>query len=445
MLKPKTATLFFFTVFLLISCFTALSAQTADKPLTIDEAVRLGLQYSRQLKVSNAKLDIAKAKREQYWSAQIPNVTASANYTRISDNIAPFSVQFPGSPEAIVLNPQILNQYYFKLSAQQIVYAGGRANNFYKSSEFLEKAAQFDVNKDQLEIKNNIEAAVINLYKLEQSQRILQENTKVLNARLDDIKNFAKNGTALENDVLKTDLAVTQLLTSQQEINNLVETARFNLSLMLGLPTDTKIELDNNSIVSDKNLAPLDTYLKAADNRPDIVAQDFRRQATEKLLEVAKGNYLPVVSVGANFYDNQPNQRIFPAEYAFKATWDAGISASYNLSNLFTNKYQVNEAKANLAQIEASKSQISDAAKMEIGTNYFAYQTALEKIKLYDKTIAQTLENQRVTKNRYNGQIATINDLLDADFQVIQAKLNSENAKADAELAYRKLLKASGR
>ena len=121
MLKTKTIKLFLCAVFLVLSCFKALSAQTADKPLTIDEAVRLGLQYSRQLKVSNAKLDIAKAKREQYWSAQIPNVTASANYTRISDNIAPFSVQFPGASNAVVLNPQILNQYYFKLSAQQIV------------------------------------------------------------------------------------------------------------------------------------------------------------------------------------------------------------------------------------------------------------------------------------------------------------------------------------
>ena len=203
MLKTKTTRLFFCAVFLLPFCFKTISAQTVSKSLTIDEAVRLGLQYSRQLKFSNTKLDIAKAKREQYWSAQIPNVIASGNYTRVSDNIAPFSVQFPGAPSAVVLNPQILNQFYFKLSAQQIVYAGGRANNFYKSSEFLEKAAQFDVNKDQLEIKNNIEAAVLNLYKLEQSQRTLQENTKVLNGRLADINSFVKNGLALENDALK--------------------------------------------------------------------------------------------------------------------------------------------------------------------------------------------------------------------------------------------------
>ncbi len=442
--KSKITPLFFCTV-LVLSCLTTISAQTTGKTITIDEAVRLGINYSQQLKVSNAKLDVAKAKREQYWSAQIPTVTASANYTRISDNITPFSVTFPGFSEPLVLNPQVINQYYFKLSAQQIVYAGGRANNFYKSSEFLEKAAQLDVSKDKLEIKNNIEAAVINLYKLQKSKLVLDENLKVMNGRLTDTKNFAANGTAIDNDVMRADLAVTQIQTSQQEINNLMETARFNLCLMLGLPTDTRLELDNNSIISDKNLAPLDTYLKASETRPDIAAQDLRKQATEKLVEVSKGAYLPLVSVGANLYDNRPNQRVFPPEDAFKSTWDLGVTVSYNISSLFTNKYQVNEAKANLAQAEAAKQQLTDGTKMEIGSAYFAYQTELEKIKLYEKTINQATENQRVMKNRYKSQISTIVELLDADALVINAQLNLENAKADAELAYRKLLKASGR
>ncbi len=442
--KSKITRLFFCAVFVL-SCVKTISAQTSVKNLTIDEAVRLGIDYSRQLKASNAKLDIAKAKREQYWAAQIPNLTASANYTRVSDNITPFSVTFPGAAAPFVLNPQVLNQYYFKLSAQQIVYAGGRALNFYKSSELLEKAAQLDVIKDKLEIKNNIEAAVINLYKLQQSKLVLDENFKVFSGRLTDAKNFTASGTAIYNDVMRADLAVTQIQTSQQEINNAIETARFNLCIMLGLPTDTKIELDSSSIITEKNLAVLDTYLTASAARPDIAAQDLRKQATEKMVEVAKGAYLPLVSVGANLYDNRPNQRVFPPEDAFKSTWDLGVSVSYNISSLFTNKYQVNEAKANLAVADAIKEQLTDAAKMEIGASYFAYQTALEKIKLSEKTIEQTKENRRVINNRYKVQLSSIVELLDADALVINAQLNLESTKADAELAYRKLLKASGK
>ena len=82
---------------------------------------------------------------------------------------------------------------------------------------------------------------------------------------------------------------------------------------------------------------------------------------------------------------------------------------------------------------------------MEVGTAYFAYKTAFEKIKLMGKAIVQSTENQRVMKNRYNQQVSTISELLDADFLVLQAKVNQVTAKADAELAYFRFLKAAGK
>ena len=207
------------------------------KTLSIDEAIRLGLENSKQLKVSGTKLDVAKAKRLQYWNAQIPAVTYTGNYARLSDNVAPFTIRTPTGGET-VLNPQILNQFTNRLSVSQVVFAGYRAIRFYESSQFLEKAAALDIDKDKIEVKNNIVAAFYNLYKLQASSNILTENANVLRGRLNDVKNFVKQGTALENDQLKGELAVSQVEMSQTEVKNAIEVTNFNLDLMLGLPTD---------------------------------------------------------------------------------------------------------------------------------------------------------------------------------------------------------------
>ena len=82
---------------------------------------------------------------------------------------------------------------------------------------------------------------------------------------------------------------------------------------------------------------------------------------------------------------------------------------------------------------------------MDINAQYFGYQTALGKIKLTQKTITQATENQRVMNNRYRATVSTLSELLDADALLLQAKINLEIAKADAELAYYKLLKAIGK
>lgn len=415
-----------------------LSFTQTTKTLTLDEAIQLGMSNSKQLKVTGTKLDIAKAKRSQYWNAQIPNVTLNSSYYRLSDNVDPFKL---GAFEI----PQIINQTTNRLSASQIVFSGFRAIRFYESSEFLEKAATLDIDKDKIEVKNNIVSAYLNLYKLTVSQQILAENRNVLRGRLNDIVNFVKQGTALENDQLKAELAVSQIEMSQKEVANSIEANNFNLNLMLGLPTETKLELDTTTLFAEKSVTDLNSYLNGIDARPDIAATNLRGQAASKMVEVAKGGLYPTISVGANAYYNNPNQRLFPPAATFKGTADIGIALSYNLTNLYTGKYQIQEAQANVAQVNWMKSQLSDAAKMEVNNNYYAYQTAVEKIKLTEKTIVQSTENQRVMKNRYNNQLSTIGELLDADFLVLQSKLNLVNTKADAELAYYKLLKAVGK
>ena len=428
---------------LLTVAFSANSQNT--KSLTLDEAVRLGIESSQQLKATGARLDVSKSKTTQFRNALLPNVALNSAYTRVSDNITPFSVRFPGTTNDVVLNPQVLNQFSNRLSIQEVVFTGFRAKNYLESAQFLEKAATLDVERDRIEVKNNIVAAYLNLYKLQASKSVLVENANVLRGRLTDVKNFVKSGTALENDQLKAEIAVSQLELSTKDVENALEVANFNMDLMLGLPTDTRIELDDKTLSEQKDMTGLDAYLKLVDARPDLVAADLRRQATIKNVDIARGAYFPVVSVGGNLFYNNPNQRVFPQQDAFKGTWDLGVQLSYNLTSLYTTKAQIQEAQANVMAISAQRQQLADAAKMEINSSFYAYQSAAEKVKLTGRTITQTLENQRVMKNRYQAQVSTMGELLDADALVLQAKINLEMAKADVIAAYYKLQKSIGK
>jgi outer membrane protein len=425
---------------------TALTAKSqTPKSLTLEEAVRLGIEASQQLKVSGARLDASKAKTVQLWNASLPNVTLNSAYNRLSDNVAPFVFKYPGATDGVVLGPQILNQFSNRLSVQAFVFTGWRAKNFYESAQFLEKAATLDIERDKIEIKNNIVAAYLNLAKLQTSRQVITENSNILRGRLNDIKSYVKNGTALENDQLTAEIAIAQLDLTGTEFDNAIEVANFNLDLMLGLPTVTRIEVDKKMLFEEKTISDLTAYLAALDTRPDLAAADLRRQATAKNVDIAKGATLPTISVGGNAYLNNPNQRVFPQKDAFKGTWDLGVQLSYNLTSLYTSKAQIQEAQANVAVATAQRQQLSDAAKMEVNANFYAYQSALAKIKLNEKIIVQATENQRVMKNRYAAQMVLIGELLTADSLVLQAKLNLEAAKTDAEAAYYKLLKSVGK
>ena len=67
-----------------------------------------------------------------------------------------------------------------------------------------------------------------------------------------------------------------------------------------------------------------------------------------------------------------------------------------------------------------------------------------KKIAVLEKSATQANENFRVINNKYNNGLATITELLDADAAQVTANVNVINAKADAALAYRKLLQSAG-
>ncbi len=420
-----------------------MSAGGASRTISLDEAIRLGLAQSKLLKVSGLRNDATASRVKQLVNVQYPALTLGSTYTRLSNNITPFTIPFNGHD--FTLNPQILNQFTNRVGISQVVFAGFRAQATLESSRLLAKAASLDYDRDKAEVINTIITAYYAFYKAQLTRGLVLQNIETSNARLQDTKNLAKNGLALDNDVVRVELSTSNLQQSVAEIESAISVSNYNMNLMLGLPENTIIKVDESSLYPQKSVLPLASYMdQSAQKRPDLLAADYRMQSYMKTQKVVRGNYYPVLSVGANFYENRPNQRVFPNTDAFKETFDAGLSLSWNFTTFYTNKEILNEARINIDQAAAQKDQLSDAARMEINANYSAYLLAQRKIELSATAVRQSTENQRVTKNRYAKSVALLTDLLDADVLLLQAQVNQANARIDAETAYQKLLKSAG-
>ena len=434
-----------FLLTLLTAHSAMMKAQTV-RNLSLDEAIELGIQNSKQLAMANGKVAVMQARVAQIKNMLIPSVNASVNYTRISDNVEPFKVQFSPAAQPVSLNPQILDQSYNRLGVQAGLFTGFRAINTLKSTQYLEQAAQLDAEKDKADIRLNIIYAYYNYFKLIASKQILEENLQRFDHRLTDTKLFLNQGIALQNDVLKLELHKANLQQNIADVQGAIDIATFNLALMLGLATDTKINLNESLNKTSRTIAQTnELIIEALQNRYEIKANQYRQQASKKAIEISKSYYYPVINVGANYDYNLPNQRVFPQENAFKGTWFAGITASYNLVNLYSAKDLVREQNVNYQQTISLNAMSEDVVKMDVNANASAYHTAVQKITLANKSIDQATENQRIMQTRYTNQIATLTDLLEADALYSQAQLNLINANADAEIAYAKLQKSIGK
>jgi len=123
---------------------------------------------------------------------------------------------------------------------------------------------------------------------------------------------------------------------------------------------------------------------------------------------------------------------------------NVGIGVSYNLSNLWKENSSLKQSQAREKQLAATDELLNDNIKLDVNREYQNTDYSKKRIAVFEKSAEQANENYRITKNKYDNGLATMTELLDADAAQIAANVGVINAKADAALAYRKLLQTTG-
>jgi len=442
------------SVFLLLFAFFLLTGERSiagdsnqTRMLSMDSAIALGLAHSHEVQFSSAQLAEVTSSYADIKNKLIPSVVLAAGYTRLS-NIPTeyFAIPgFPGEIPSTALFPVILNNYSATASLAESIFNGFLLKNAMTNMEFTEKSAEYNVESKKKDVTLNVINTYLELFKLQQSYQLVEESLQQIAAHVKEVGDFAKDGLATQNDLLRVKLQQSNAELSEIDIRNQLLSINFNLDVMLGLPENTSIKVDSASIMESKSIQALPYYIqKAGQNREDIQASDMQQKAAEAGIKEAQSDLYPKVSIAADYDYLRPNPRIVPPLDQFQPTWDIGIRISYSLTDLYNNKNKTDVSRAKYAEAEANYAQLNDRAKMEINQSYLEYQQSLEKIEVAAKSLTQAEENYKLVKSRYDNHISLITDLTDANNYLLNAQISFISSKADAQLAYYKLLKSAG-
>ena len=122
-----------------------------------------------------------------------------------------------------------------------------------------------------------------------------------------------------------------------------------------------------------------------------------------------------------------------------------GVGLSYDLTSIFKNGKEVKTAKSKDKEAEQSLDIMTDKAKVQMQSANENYTLAQKQILVYQQALEQANENYRIVKDKYDNGLADTNDLLDADVQQLQSKINEAYSKADIIQKYYEVLAAGGK
>lgn len=425
----------------LFLCFAVNAPSFAqERALTLEEAIKLGLDNSKQLRLSKTRIDEAVAQYNQVRDRALPTASASFAYNHAEILNDKFKL---GVNEPLDL-PARSDAYIGTVSLQQLVFQGNKLKFAKLSTELLTDVSRLDVERNKQEITYHIINGYFNLYKVIQSQKVVEQNLNVIERQIRQSQRFFEQGLITQNEVLRFQLQKSNIQLTALDLENNRKIVNYNLDLLLGLPETANIEIAELPGLSSLN-SGLDSYVDTAlAAREELKQINLKTQVAEFNIKSTRADLLPTLGVGANLYYINPGGEFIPSANRFLAPVTVGATVSWNIGNLWTNKNKLAEANIQKNETLISRGILEDQVKSEVNTDYQNYIKAVQRIGILQTSIAQAQENDRILESKYKNNIASVTDRIDANTQLFQSEINLEIAKADAMLAYYTLLKSTG-
>lgn len=406
--------------------------------LSVDSLLQLGMAQNVQLRILRQQEEMARSRAKTARTAKLPEVQVGLKGGYLGQPIVfREGLSHPTRPQS----PHWLQNYEIDLS--QPIYQGGRIRYSIEKADIEQKIAELQTLQNEADIKLALLEQYMQLFSLYKQQTVLARNIEESTKRLENIKSKKRQGLITNNDVLRSELQLTNDRLALQEVDNSLTLMSQQLDILLGLDEQTLIVPDTTLLRQINPTSDYADYLQKA-YRDDWTMRRLRQETQLALnnQRLVKAEFLPQLSLYAGNTLARPITRTM-ADY-YNNSWNIGLTLSYPLSSLYKNRHKLEEARLNIYASQQQEELRKQSLRMEIRTALIRHQEAQDRVKALELSVRQARENYRIMRNRYFGQLSILTDLLDANSVLLDAELQLTTARARVIYTYYELQKACG-
>jgi len=407
------------------------------KLLTLKEAIEIAVNNSTASSIAKTKVETSKLELDIIKNNQYPSIKASGQYLRLSSAHVVSNLQSNNSSSGNSTPLKIDQLLLGQVNASLPIFNGFKLKNSIKTSESIYRAETFSEKHSKEEIGLEVVEMFANLYKAQQMATLIADNMKTALQRVKDFTAMEQNGLIARNDLLKAQLQQSNIELSLENANKNIAIANYKLITLLKLPENTEVVIDIEAVKRDMASNQNNNSLG---ERNDLKSLEFKKMAAESGIKIAKGNYYPSLSLTGGYIAFDLNNVLTVTN-----AMNFGVGFTYDLSSIFKNSKQVKLAQNKAKETALALDYRNEQVKEEVFQANENYKLSIKQSLVYDKALVQATENYRIVKDKYDNSLSTTNDLLEADYEQLQAKINQALSKADVAQKYYELQFASGK
>ena len=409
--------------------------------ITLEEIFETAEANSTQLRPSLSAQIEAEREISVARSGRLPDINASLSLSYIGDG---FTTKRNFSDYQKAPIPHFGNGLAVNIT--QPVYTGGAVTNAIELAELKSTAARYVTDFQRDNIRFQLTGFYLDIYKCNNLRIVIEKNIAAAQKVLKEMRARYEQGTALQNDITRYELLVSNLELQLVKINNTIEILNTNLVTIAGLPDNTVIVPD--TMILERSL-PKDGAAwwqgEAEQNSPSLKLARSEVDINRKAESLVRSERLPKIGLQAGWNIDGPILVEVPPINRNLSYWYVGVGVSYNISSLYkTNKALAKSQAATrqaIEQFDVARENLS----LAVNADHVRYLEAYEELKTQQKSVELAERNYNTTSTRYSADMALITDLLDAANSKLDAEQQLVNARINIIYYYYKLLFTSGK
>ena len=334
-------------------------------------------------------------------------------------------------------------QQNYTVDVSQPVYQGGRIKYSIRKADLEQELARLQTAADEGDIRLAMLSRYLELFSMYKQHMVLDRKIAESERRLKDIRRLKAEGVITNNDVLRSELQLTDDRLALQETDNDIRIASQQIDILLGLDEHLLLMPDTALLADERHVDSYEYYVERASLAdPSVLALHKQTEIAENNVCIKQSALRPSVSLTASNTLARPVSRTMADMY--NNAWNVGVSVSYPLSALYTDRHQLREARQNVQLMHNAEEQKQQQIRMAVQSALLRHREAISRVEALKLSVRQASENYRIMYNRYMNQLAILTDLLDADNLRLNAELQLTTARTQVAYTYYELQRAVG-
>jgi outer membrane protein len=403
--------------------------------LTLDEALRVGLERQPQIRQAQASVEAARGRVDQSLAPMLPQVSGTASYERTSGTSGQAFNVFGGA------GVNARNLYSVGLTGRLLVWDFGQTPNRWRAARAAESGQESSARGTALSVALAIRTTYFNAVAFKSLVGVARDRLANEEKHFQQIKAFVEVGTRPQIDLVseRANLANARVQLIQAENN--YATARVQVEQAIGVTDLGPWEVADQSLepVPGEEAAPDVLLQEALAARPDLTALSQQIRAQELTVSSIQGGYLPSLGVQASVAEQGPRAT------DLSESWSTQVTLSWPLFQGGLTRGQVREAKANATALDAQLETLRQQVRLDVEQARLGVRAAVATLVASKDASASAREQLALAEGRYQTGVGSVLELSDAQLALTTALAQQVQAEFSLASARSQLLRALGR